>query len=93
METLKTIFLILFLIMALFASFLLTITLQKHKNFKRFLKEGDKVDFYVGEIRNTYTLEKYGEIFCEIRNENGTIRKVETSELLPNFWQSYKYKS
>lgn len=64
---------------------------QQHKNFNRFLKEGDSVDWFRGEIRTKYTLEKNGAIWCEIRNPlTKHIRKVKRDQLLPNFWVTYK---
>ena len=63
--------------------------LDKHKAFEKYLKEGDRVDWYLGESRETYILERHGKEYSEIRNFNGTLRKVRTKELLPNFW--YKY--
>ena len=62
---------------------------QKYKNFKRFLKVGDKVDWYRGEVRQTYTLERIKNGAAEIRNDNGYIRKVPVSELYPNIWFHY----
>lgn len=50
---------------------------RKWKHFDMFLKDGDLVDYYSGEERITYRVEKVGMIYCEIRNEDtGNIIKV-----------------
>jgi len=67
-----------------------TYMMQKWKNFNRFLKRGDIVDFFVNEERHQYTVVGVGHIFCKIQYADGDEIKVHKSEIYPNFWTNYK---
>ncbi len=64
-------------------------TTWQYRNFHRNLKLGDKVD-YISDKRRTYKLERVYSKWCEIRNKNGTLRKVKIVDLLPHFLFNYK---
>lgn len=65
---------------------------QQWKNFNRFLKPGDRVDWYNGPIRQHYTLEKLDEFTAEIRNNTGKIKEVNRADLYPDIFYSYQPK-
>ena len=65
---------------------------QKMKSFKKHLKVGDVVIYYIGEDRSKYTVVSLGEIYCKIRDEFGDIIKVQRTEMYPDLRTKYSPK-
>ena len=67
------------------------IVLRQHYRFCKYLKEGDKVDYYINDSRDTYELINKHSIFSDIKSRSGVITRVLTRDLLPTFY--YKYEN
>ncbi len=77
------------IILILFVSWYM-IQHQRQKNFNRFLKEGDTVDWYIENEKKSFTILKHGGIFSTIKDHNGFHYEVLTDSLEPT--HGFKYK-
>jgi uncharacterized membrane protein len=65
---------------------------HKRKTFKKYLKVGDVVSYYVGQDKSKCTVVSLGDVYCKIRDEFGDVIKVQRVEIYPDFWTIYRPK-
>lgn len=66
---------------------------KKWKNFNKYLKVGDVVDYYISGDRCKFKVSGLGNIYCKIKDESGNEIKVLRTDIYPNFWTNYAPKS